>query len=302
MKQAPPFSKRRIFVVGLPRSGTTLIQSVLNAHPKVNGFPESRFYDALTHENLFEKFGSFACRRQTLRQVLRKGLARLRTAQGKSGPMALVVAERFFRAAKLEHAIPRLREANGSIKALNTVFLETLDAEAPLGWVEKTPLHLFRIPLIETLVPDAVFIHTVRRSEDTLASIWEAGQKYSQWAWAVNGDNALPRLVEMCRRGRNVSLKYQGKPNHLILDYEIFVSDPEATIKHIARFCRLPYLPEMLSPNTTGVITSNETWKSNNGQPIKKSASKFDRVFDQEQRNYIKRRLGLDQREAPGNI
>ena len=35
---------RRIFVVGVPRSGTTLVQSLLAAHSQVTSFTESHFF------------------------------------------------------------------------------------------------------------------------------------------------------------------------------------------------------------------------------------------------------------------
>lgn len=34
----------RFFIVGFPRSGTTLLQSLLAAHPQIASFPESYFF------------------------------------------------------------------------------------------------------------------------------------------------------------------------------------------------------------------------------------------------------------------
>ena len=36
--------KDRIFIVGCPRSGTTLLQSLLAAHPQIHSFPETHFF------------------------------------------------------------------------------------------------------------------------------------------------------------------------------------------------------------------------------------------------------------------
>ena len=38
--------KERVFIVGVPRSGTTLIQSLLASHPQIETFPESHFFPA----------------------------------------------------------------------------------------------------------------------------------------------------------------------------------------------------------------------------------------------------------------
>lgn len=40
--------KQRFFLVGCPRSGTTLLQSLLAAHPEIISFPESHFFRHLT--------------------------------------------------------------------------------------------------------------------------------------------------------------------------------------------------------------------------------------------------------------
>ena len=39
----------RIFVVGCPRSGTTLLQSLIAVHPDVASFPESKFFVRLVY-------------------------------------------------------------------------------------------------------------------------------------------------------------------------------------------------------------------------------------------------------------
>lgn len=284
-------SKRRLFVVGLPRSGTTLIQSVLNAHPGVVGFPESRFYDALTHSNASEKFGPLPFNQWSIRKFARYGRARVRTISGQPGPQALMVAERFFFAAGLGDAVPRLHRARNSISALNAVFLEVLDESTSLGWVEKTPAHLFRIPLIRKLVPDARFVHIIRRPEDTVASIWDAGQKYDGWDWVMQGDNAIARLVEFCNRGHSVSNSYKNNQQHLIVFYDLFVSDPEYWLKRITTFCDLPFSEDMLTPSVKNTAMANEIWKNDNSGKIRKSVSKFNTVFSDSQRSFIRSNL-----------
>src|SRR5271167_4804558 len=42
----------RLFVVGCPRSGTTLLQSLLAAHPSVHSFPETAVFGRLLKTNI----------------------------------------------------------------------------------------------------------------------------------------------------------------------------------------------------------------------------------------------------------
>jgi|GEM_PF-974431 len=280
-------TKRRLFVVGLPRSGTTLIQSVLNAHPDIVSFPESRFYDALTHSNSFQKYGRLPVSQWSVRKVAQFARARARTALGKPGPHAMKVAERFFVAAGLEYAVPKLREASHSVSALNAVFLDVLDQKSPSGWVEKTPVHLFRIPLISKLVPDARFVHIFRRPEDTIASIWDAGQKYEDWPWVLQGDAPLAQLIEFCNRGQSISLRHIGERQHLVVPYDFFVSDQQFWLKKIAAFCDIPFSEDMTVPNINNMNTTTEPWKENNMGKIEKSKSKFEFIFNDEQKNLV---------------
>ena len=46
---------KRIFLVGAPRSGTTILQSLLAAHPKITSFPETKFFQYLWSDRLKSK-------------------------------------------------------------------------------------------------------------------------------------------------------------------------------------------------------------------------------------------------------
>lgn len=290
-QEQPDPTKRRIFVVGLPRSGTTLVQSVLNAHPDIIGFPESRIYDALTHSNEWEKYGKYSIQDRPVRNLARWGRARLRTAIGRSGPQALNVAERFFRDAGLDKSIPQLHTAGRSIARLNTIFLNAADAAGSLGWAEKTPAHLFRIPLIQKLVPSARFVHILRRPEDNIASIWDASQKYDEWSWVTQGSDPLARLALFCKRGHAVTQFYLRRSQHLVLRYDQFTASPRKEVNKLAAFCDIAFTDAMLRPNIDGIVQTKETWKSENGCLIVPSTSKFDTVFDKAQRNLLRQHL-----------
>ena len=64
MQTAP---KQRIFLVGCPRSGTTLLQSLLAAHPDITSFPESHFFRHLIDNRrwLHRTFGIASKRART---------------------------------------------------------------------------------------------------------------------------------------------------------------------------------------------------------------------------------------------
>ncbi|MBC8453858.1 sulfotransferase, partial [PVC group bacterium] len=138
---------KRIFIIGFPRSGTTLLQSLLGTADNVMSLPESHFFSSY-----------YAC-----------PLDRF--------PLPPLVADRLY--------FPRLwgdkkyykqfvfdtdlipESAKHEAESLKPqTFIQLLDNTAEscnqTTWVEKTPMHIRRIPAIQRHIPNAVFIHIIR--------------------------------------------------------------------------------------------------------------------------------------------
>ena len=49
-------SFKRIYIVGCPRSGTTLLQSMVAAHPLLTSYPETHFWDYTIPKNRYLRF------------------------------------------------------------------------------------------------------------------------------------------------------------------------------------------------------------------------------------------------------
>src|SRR5436190_19048871 len=70
MGTAPSASDRPIFVGGCPRSGTTLMQLMLHAHPRIAIPPETRFVKwVLRRQHRFGDLGVPANRRRLARAI-----------------------------------------------------------------------------------------------------------------------------------------------------------------------------------------------------------------------------------------
>ena len=50
-----PASSHSTFLVGCPRSGTTLLQSLIASHPQVYSLPETNFFRLLLHSEEFPR-------------------------------------------------------------------------------------------------------------------------------------------------------------------------------------------------------------------------------------------------------
>jgi len=129
---------RLVIVLGTMRSGTSWLVQLLLAHPEVGGnAAESALFNALWDfwENAHSEYG--------------EGVSAL-LGQGE-----LAVAWRQFS---------------------DRIFLAARDRYSPeASWfVEKTPGHVDRIPLMAVTYPDAWYVHIVRDGRDVVRSILES--------------------------------------------------------------------------------------------------------------------------------
>jgi hypothetical protein len=272
----PGSMKRRVFVVGCSRSGTTLLQSLLAAHPNVATFPETNFFwKVLVH----------APRRKYLVDM---GLATGREMKHLRGML-----ERFGRD-DLAASVP---DQPWTFQAAIDAYLSVLDhlAEQQEGtcWVEKTPLHIRYIDTIEQYVPSPLFVHTVRDGREVVASIEDRARKHPE----SFGGQGVEYGVQLWNECVEHTKSHRRKENHRIVRYENLVEDTDTVMEDLCRFIGLHYEPEMKEnrvANPDQYILPSEEWKEKVTRPIQKTPSKFHRLFGAERRNQIEQALDLD--------
>lgn len=206
---------KRIFLVGAPRSGTTILQSLLAAHPEIISFPESKFFHYLLYEEFATKLPS-----------------RLET---------------FFRD---EINRPEfLHDFDNSQTDENKAawFVRILDGLAVEGnksiWLEKTPEHIYFIEDIQRLVPDAKFIHILRNGMDTIASLYEATRTFSN-LWGGVWD--LEHCIERWKDAVLISHKYVNESRHMFVKYEELIDNKNLVLAGICDFIGIEYDAAML--------------------------------------------------------
>ncbi len=135
-------SERPIFIFGLPRSGTTLIEQVLASHSQVFGAGELR----LAREDFEMLAGGVANEARAL-----ENLARLDVATAKR------LADKHLE----------------GLRALN---------EPALRVADKMPDNYLYLGLLATLFPKAKFIHCRRDLRDVAVSCWMTNFRHIRWA------------------------------------------------------------------------------------------------------------------------
>lgn len=233
----------RGFIVGCPRSGTTLLRNLLGGHPNITVFPESRLFQHLEAYRPAARRLRLASRRS--RRPLAIFLKKLQEPpEFEDSPQNSWLKEG---APELSPALvlPRLPLVRSYARSFVRLLDDVADRWGTTVWVEKTPENLHHIDLIESLVPKARFLHAVRSGEDVVASIYEKTHSPEEW-WR----RRYP-TIDHCVRAWNaaiqVTLSHVSKPNHALVFYEDLVTVPELELRRVCSFLGVAFDARMVS-------------------------------------------------------
>ncbi|MBO3738999.1 sulfotransferase family protein [Actinoplanes flavus] len=257
-------SDRPIFVVGCPRSGTTMLQLMLHAHPRIALPPETRFLLAAYQKRAeFGDLGDPANRRELGQFIVESsqfedlGLDPEKTVEAVvAGPPTL-----------------------GS--AFGIVFRMYSERFGKARWGDKRPLYLRHLPTILRLFPDAQIINIMRDGRDCVASLKETPWKPSEFDtlidyWAKSADASL-----LAQR------RYPKDVYHQVR-YEDLVADPEPHLRRLCAFLEEDFDPAMTAPNKLASVAVPEykTWHTLTHQAptTERIASWRNRLTDEEVR------------------
>lgn len=272
---------QRIFIVGCPRSGTTLVQAMLARHPTVLTLPETAFFEHL-YGDLKWRWGDRDARPQRRRLRQRLGFAHKRARE------ALVTLQHRL-ACDTERQLQPMRTETCVRR-----FIHTLDARAQVegrsAWVEKTPYHLLYIPEIEHYVPDARFVHVIRPGEDVLASIADANLRYE------NNNAFGGGTVHWSRRwnrAAQIHRDHAKQPHHHFVFLDDLTRDVQHEWRRLCGFLHIDATTELdASCDQQIADLRNEPWKREavNGLPGK-ARRKAENMFGPQVREWLHRQL-----------
>jgi hypothetical protein len=207
------------FIVGVNRSGTTLLRLMLDSHPELTIPPETHFVPEMIR---------LARRHNTTR----KRLARAATAHPRWGDFGLDEDELLHRFQEIKPLTPA-----DAIRAFYELYAEK---EGKPRWGDKTPRYMRAMPRIERALPEARFIHLIRDGRDVALSQAERSL-----------DGQAPPITEVAERWRRrietARVHSADLDAYLEVRYEDLVSDPGPVLTRICDFVELPYDPAMLA-------------------------------------------------------
>ncbi len=236
-RSAPP-----IFVVGVPRSGTTLLSAMLAAHPRLVCGPETHFFDQLVHVD-----ARGICRRAGWPKDAIDYIYSIKHV-GESIPANYGLTRE-----ELTEALARRKP---SIPAILSGMMELyMDRVGKRRWIEKTPDHLPYVARIRRYYPDSPIVRIVRDPRDVAASL------LAVW-W---GPGSLLKAIDVWRTFDDRSARFFEVDSRChTLRYEDLVLEPEPTLRELCRFLDESFDPDMLDTSRSArlVNAANEPWKT----------------------------------------
>lgn len=215
-----------VFIVGYARSGSTMLGAMIGAHPEIICIPEAQFIVDLMPPDSSDSETDPV---NVVDRIVNHW--RFRVWEFDLGPRrpACSNTEPPYRAA-IEWLVRRYAESVGRSDALI--------------WVEQAPVHANHIWKILQHFPEAKFIHMVRDGRAVAASIipldWGPNEIYSAaHTWQARIGYGYVAAAAL------------GPERLLQLRYEDVVERTEPTMRVVARFLGVEFVPEMLS--TTGL-------------------------------------------------
>jgi len=233
------------FIVGAPRSGTTLVQAIIGSHPRITIPPETDFFDR------YRMPGAASHSDSVWNEWLERwlGSERWRDQQ---------LDQSEFRR--------RARATDRSERAVFLVFAEMIaDRTGRRRVGEKSPNHFKSVEHIAGVFPGAKFIHVIRDPRDVVASRLCAGytEFRSTLRHAQGWRRAAQKHFELTRT--------MPAKRYTEVRYEDVVSDTEGVARALCRFLEEEFAPEMLrfhQREDPGFSPREEAWKGGTRSPI----------------------------------
>jgi hypothetical protein len=212
-----------LIVLGVRRSGTTLLRVMLDRSPVLAVPDESYFVPQLArrHRGTVD-VASFVEDLRRLPTLVEWGLSP--DAVGR-----------------------RLRPGMTSGEAIAAVF-ETCAAErGKLRWGDKTPLYMQHLRLLESLFPAAQFVHLIRDGRDAALSFLSVpeGIMTEGWGHPRDAEGFACQWATEVRAARALGARV-GPGRYCEVRYEVFVEEPDAELRRICSFAGLEYDAAML--------------------------------------------------------
>lgn len=219
MKTALGASIAPIFIVGCPRSGTTLLRNLLRSHPRLSFPPETHFIP-----QIYAAYGDPANEAEARRL------------------MGVLLQLRWLRRWKCDFNESALIACRSYAAIVDELFQTWLRKEGKQRWGDKTPKNVLQLHTLAAIFPRAQFIHVYRDGRDVASSLISSPHGPENWFTAASHWQSLVRA------GRQAGATLP-KSTYTEVRYEAMLSDLETTLRQVCEFLEEPFDPAILVQN-----------------------------------------------------
>ncbi len=202
-----------VVVGGAPRSGTTLLRTLLGRHPMIASGPETTVF----------------LRRVSSPEDIGKRLG--------WDPAVIATWQ---------------RESRSQVEFIERFQRAILERSGKAIWVEKTPKNAGRFGFVRRHFPHAKLVHIVRDGRDVVCSLRRTPFAKLDHA-PSESVAAAQRCAVQWRAGVRGARRFRRDPRYYELRYEDLVRDPEAALRPLVEFLGLPWSDGVLVPSGESV-------------------------------------------------
>ncbi len=206
---------RPVFVVGNPRSGTTLVQQILSAHAEFWTAPETHLFDYVLH----------AAPDAATKAISPKTLVILLQRIAKRSGLTLSES---VRQEMIQQADSGALTGPRFVELVMQSFKRADDRAT--RWVEKSPQHLLHLSEIWQYFPDAQVINILRDARDVVSS----PRRFRKQKTGPGRIYAVVHIAWRWNRFIEAADRSVEDPRFLSIRYEDLVSDPERILDQLA--------------------------------------------------------------------
>src|SRR5579872_3096672 len=228
---------KKFFIIGCPRSGTTMVQQALNRHSAIEIPPETKYFFSFHRQRKSNQLKHI--------ERLNKDL-NIHLELPESGVCTDEASRAFF-------------------EEMATQYVSNRKKPGVRWFGEKTPEHTSHVARIRQLYPDANLLVLYRDGRDVALSL-------SKTPWMCGG-LYVSFIVWLYYQHLIMQVRERGIPNVFFARYEDIVANPEKEFTSILNFLELPFEPLVTEGygNSEGIPPREYAWKANALQKINSS-------------------------------
>lgn len=256
-------SKAPVFVLGCPRSGTTVLYHMLLSAGNFAVYrSESNVFSVLQPH--FGNLRSESNRRQLLRLWLKSRQFR------DSGLDAQAISEKI------------MRDCRNTGDFLRIVMEETARRQSVERWADCTPDHLLYIPEIKRQIPSALVVHIIRDGRDVALSYVQQGWAYP-FPWDRKEHLSVAGLFWewIVSRGREYGRALGA--NYYELHYEDLVEKPHQTLRALGEFVGQELDYDKIQHAGIGSVSAPNTSFSSDSDGVFNPVRRWEKKMNSEQ-------------------